>query len=87
MERTTFELSQRYRNAPMDQRDALKEEIQQTVAKHFEARQKRRAMQLERMERDLKQMRNELSRRNDARDQIIQRRLSELIGERSELDF
>jgi hypothetical protein len=32
-------------------------------------------------------MREAISRRNDVRDQIIERRVAELTGERSNLDF
>jgi len=87
LERKTFELVGQFRQAPPDGREALKMAIQEAVAKHFEVRQKKRQLQLARMERDLRRMREEIERRDAAKDQIVGRRLKELIGEPGDLDF
>lgn len=87
LERRTFELVGKYRQASAQERAALKMEVQEAVAKHFEVRQRKRQLQLTRMERELKQMREEIQRRDEAKDQIVGRRLNELIGEPSGFDF
>ena len=87
LERKTFELVGQFRQARPEERAALKMAVQEVVAKHFEVRQKKRQLQLARMERDLKRMREEILRRDEAKDQIVGRRLKELIGDPGDLDF
>ena len=86
-ERKTFELVGQYRNAPAEQRPELKKQIQESVTKHFEVRQKKRQLQLTRMEKELQRMRDEIKRRGEAQEEIVGRRLAELLGERGDLDF
>lgn len=87
LERATFALSNQFRNAPMEQRAELKKQIQEHVTKHFEVRQKKRQLQLSRAEKELQRLREELKRRDEAKEQIVTRRVSEITGERGELDF
>ncbi len=87
LERKTFELVGQYRRTPPAERAALAMAVQEAVAKHFEVRQKKRQLQLARMERELKRMREEIQRRDEAKEQIVGRRLKELIGESGDLDF
>lgn len=87
LERKTFELVGQYRRTPPTERAALTMAVQEAVAKHFEVRQKKRQLQLARMERELKRMREEIQRRDEAKEQIVGRRLKELIGESGDLDF
>ncbi|MFO0869784.1 MAG: hypothetical protein U0935_12700 [Pirellulales bacterium] len=87
LERKTFELSSQYRTAPADQRTELKSQVQDAVKRHFEVRQKKRQLQLSRLEKELQRMREEMKRRDDAQEEIVGKRLSELLGERGELDF
>ena len=87
LERKTFELVGQFRQARPEERETLKTAIQETVVKHFEVRQRKRQLQLARLERELKRMREEIQRRDEAKDQIVGRRLKELIGEPGDLDF
>lgn len=87
LERQTFDLSQQYRRAPREQRETLKTQLQDLVQKHFEARQNRRQLQLKRLEEELERMRTAMQRRTEMQGQIVERRVSELIGDRSDLDF
>jgi hypothetical protein len=87
LEQQSFDLGQQYRRAPRDQRDALKTQLQDVVQKHFEARQARRQLQLKRLEEELDRMRSAMERRTESRVQIVERRVVELIGERSDFDF
>lgn len=87
MERQEFDLSEQLRQAKGEPRDALKKQIQELVQKHFDVRQKRRQLNLTRIEQDLQRMRDELKRREEARESIIKRRTMELVGDRDELDF
>lgn len=85
--RREFELSAQLQQTPRDGRAALKQELQEVLAKHFDSRQKRRELELNRIQKELERMRDELKRREESREAIIKRRLMELAGERDELDF
>jgi len=87
MERQEFELSEQLRQSKGEPRDALKKQIQELVQKHFDVRQKRRQLNLTRIEQDVQRMRDELKRREDSREAIVKRRTLELVGDHDELDF
>lgn len=87
MERQTSELSMQYRRAPKDQKPELRKELEEVVSKHFEVRQEKRQLQLTRLEKELQRMRDEIERRTQKRAEIVGKRLSELVGERSDIDF
>ena len=83
----TQELSERLRSAKKDDREKLKTEIAEVVSKHFDVRQNRRELQIKRMEDELKKLRESMTRRNDSKDQIIKKRLAELVGNEDDLGF
>ena len=87
LERQTFELSQQLRRAPADQQEKIRQQIPELVAKQFEVRQSRRELHLKRLQEELEQLRQAIERRNEMRDEIIARRITELIGNQSDLDF
>lgn len=86
-DRQTMELAERYRKATEQERDAIRKELAEVVTKHFEARQQRRELELKRMDEQLARLRDAIKRRQDSRRQIIDRRVSELVGSDSNLDF
>ena len=83
----TQDLSEKLRSAKKEDREKLKEEIALTVAKHFDVRQKRRELQIKRMEDELKKLRDAMTKRNESKDQIIKKRMAELIGNEDDLGF
>jgi septum formation topological specificity factor MinE len=87
MERQTMELAAQIRRAKPEEREKLKKDISELVAKHFEVRQERRKLQLKRMEEELKRLREAITKRDDSSDSIVKNRIAELIGEPRELDF
>jgi DNA anti-recombination protein RmuC len=87
MEQKTSDLSAQFHRAPKDQREDLRKQMSDLVSKHFDVRQQRRKLQLSRLEQELKRMRDEIEGRNDKRADIVNRRLHELLGEKSDLDF
>lgn len=82
-----IKLSQQFRRSPEDQRENLKTQLSEVVNKHFDVRQKRRALELKRVKKELDRLQSAIDRRNDARDEIVGRRVAELTGERNDLDF
>lgn len=87
LERETRDLAHRFRRAPTDERDALREDIAELVNKHFDVRQQRRTLELERLRKELERLEGSMSRRSEAREAIVHRRIAELVGDEDELDF
>ena len=87
LDRAAQELAQQIRLAGGEERDALKKELESALNKHFEVRQQRRELQLKRLDEELKRLRKAIDERNDSRKEIIDKRLSELIGEPRDLEF
>lgn len=83
----THELSVRLRSAKKDDREKLKAELTDVVTKHFDVRQQRRDLQVKRMEAELQKLRDAMTKRNESRNDIIKKRLTELVGEQSDLEF
>ena len=81
LDRETRQLAGEFREAPTDKKDEVKKKLQETVAKHFEVRQQRRAMELKRLETELTRLRDSIEKRNQEKQQIIDRRVSELLGQ------
>ena len=61
--------------------------VQGLPAHRKSLRQKRRKLHIQRLEEELQRMREAIDEREKVREQIIGRRVSELTGERYDLDF
>ncbi len=87
LERQSQELAVQYRQAPKDQQEAIKQKLEKAVTEHFEARQQRRLLELKRLEEELKRLRDSIDKRKEAQPQIVNRRVSELLGLQDEPQF
>ncbi len=87
MERKSLEISHQLRQLPRDQRVKLKEELTTLLNEHFDVRQKRRQLQIKRMEEELKKLRDAVTKRDESRKTIVDKRLNELTGDESDQDF
>ena len=87
LERQTSDLAQQYRRAPRQEREALKGKLKEVIEKHFQVRQSRRELHLKRLQEELEKLKQTIDRRNEVRKEIVERRIRELIGEQSDLDF
>jgi ABC-type phosphate transport system auxiliary subunit len=81
------EISKQLRQLPRDQRVQLKGELAKVVYEHFDVRQKRRELQIKRMEEELKKLRDAVSKRNESRDLIVRKRQAELTNEELDQEF
>jgi hypothetical protein len=81
------ELAVQFQRAPSQQRERLKGEIETLVGEHFQLRQQRRELELKRLEAELQRLRDAIQKRNEAREQLIQQRVSELLGLDDGLQF
>lgn len=87
LSRKTTELTMRYRNAPAEEREQVTKELTESVNRHFDVRQQRRELQLKRLEEELQRLRESIQARNEAREQIVNRRIAELLGDKDDLSF
>lgn len=87
LDRLTRELGMQFRQAPPEERERIEREIRELVTKQFEIRQERRMIELKRLEAEIQRLREATERRAKAREQIIQRRISELLGREDDLGF
>lgn len=94
LEQRSAELARRYgelRDRPAEsgeQRDELRRQIEEAVEQHFNVRTELRAHELRRVEMELEHLRavvdrirDDVERREQARSTIIERRLTQLLGE------
>ena len=86
-DRQNLDLAERCRRADESERGRLKEELRASIAAHFEVRQKKRQLQLKRIEEEVKRLREAIEKRESTRDAIIDRRFAELVGEEPEPGF
>jgi hypothetical protein len=87
LERQTHELAAQVHETRGEERTKLKAQLTEAVNKHFDVRQRRRELQLKRMEEELRRLRDAISNRNKLRESIVENHVRELTGEPRELDF
>jgi replicative DNA helicase len=87
LERETLNVADQLRHAPNAEREKVTKTLSELVNKHFDVRQARRELQLKRMEDELKRLRDAIAKRNEERQAIVDRRLSELVGDPKDLEF
>jgi DNA-directed RNA polymerase specialized sigma24 family protein len=75
------DLAAQYRRASQDEKEKLMKEVVETVNKHFEVRQQRRKLTLDRMQKELERLRGEIEHRNSLRETLVKGRVQELIGD------
>jgi hypothetical protein len=87
-------LARQLRRAEGADRDRLTRELRETLERTFDLKQQARREQVEAMREDAERLRSdlaeleeELSERDAVRDEIIERRQQDLLGERDELDW
>jgi hypothetical protein len=79
---TVAELVENYAHAESDKdRAALKPQVAKALENEFVAQQRRRSLELDRIEAQLAKVRERLRKRNDERQTIIDKRLDQLVRE------
>ncbi|MGI9174971.1 MAG: hypothetical protein ACR2GR_06600 [Rhodothermales bacterium] len=69
------------------ERKALTEELRQQLDEIFVLKEENRRRETEQLEKELKVLRDQLSKREEKREQIIERRLNELLGRPQDLEW
>ncbi len=81
MEREASRLAREVRRAEGDEREQLEAELQEKLEAIFERKMELREKRVERLEESLEEARSRLEERRKAREEIIRRRLRDLLGE------
>jgi hypothetical protein len=81
LDRQSRELAEHFRGAAKDEQAEIKKKLAEVVTKQFEARQERRTLELKRLEDEIKRIRESIDKRNQGKEQIVDRRVSELLGQ------
>ena len=87
LERQSRELVDSYRKAPRDKRDDIKKQVEKLVDQQFEVRQQRRQLELKRLEEELQHLRDAIEARNKSRKQLVERRVTEILGQDDDAGF
>lgn len=81
----TRTLTMQYRQAQGDSKTNIGKQLEEAVKSHFVVRQKRRALELSRLEDELKRMKEMFEKRNQSQDKIIEQRVKMLKGDEENL--
>jgi hypothetical protein len=74
-------------NKDKDERAKLKTRLTELVGQQFAIRQEFRGKQIERLEKELARVRESVQKRNENREQIIKRRIAQLLNEEDDMEF
>lgn len=82
------EIVKEYKSAAeQEDQDEARSKLKQAVIEHFAVRQSRREHEVARLEARLEKVRQSITKRSELQDQIVDRHVSELLGERDDLAF
>jgi hypothetical protein len=87
LDREAIALARRVREANSTDREKLRADLAVVVNKHFDVRQQRRELSLKRMEEELKRLREAIESRSKGREVVVQKRITELVGDDKDLEF
>jgi hypothetical protein len=74
-------------NKDKEERAKLKTKLAELVGQQFAIRQEYREMQVSRLEKELARVRESVKQRSENREQIIKRRMAQLLNEEDDLEF
>ena len=87
LDRQTRDLVDQFRQTPRAKRDDIKKQVEKLVDQQFDVRQQRRQLELKRFEEEMQRLRDALERRNSARKRIVEKRVTELLGQDEDIGF
>ena len=88
LERQSHELAEAYRKGANEkERGEIRPKLSALTARLIDLREDRRREDVKRMERDLERLRRILTERQKNREQIIQRRIAQLLGEAEAMEW
>jgi hypothetical protein len=73
--------------ADKETRAKLKKQLEDLTSQQFDVRQQSRELEIKRLETELTRIRESIQKRTENRDQIIKRRVAQLVHEEDDLEF
>ncbi len=80
LDRQSRDLAGQYRQASPEKRDQIRRQVEQVVNQHFEVRQERRLLELKRLKEELQSLQEAIDRRTKVRKELVEKRISDLLG-------
>ena len=80
LDQQTRDEAEEYRRAKPSDKEAIKAKLAKSVQEHYDVRQKRRELELRRLEEQLTRLRDSVKKRVDEKDVMIKQRMSQLLG-------
>ena len=88
MERESFNLAEEYRNAESDaERNDIKEQLRGILSRVFDLKQDERNSRISNLEDKINRLKDDLAERARNKNEIVERRLGELLGEGRYLEW
>ena len=87
LDRQSRDLVVQYHKASHAERDKIKAQVVETVNKHFDVRQEKRALELKRLEEELQRLRESVEHRTKARKELVEKRVADLLGPDDQTGF
>jgi len=84
LEAQSHELAEMYRHAPKDKRGDIKKQLDETVSRQFDIRQRRRKLELSRLKDQIEHLYDSIQRHEKDKKDISDRRVMGLLGEYDE---
>jgi hypothetical protein len=82
------EIVEQYRSSKdQNERAELKKKLTDATAQQFDIRQQNRELEVKRLEKELSRIRDSIQQRTQSREQIIKRRVAQLLHEQDDLEF
>jgi hypothetical protein len=81
------ELVRRYQSAPPKEKDAVRTELLQLTTQQFDQRHQQRLKDLKVLEEKLKSLQTELQKRQELKNEIIQKRVADLLSDENLLKW
>lgn len=81
LERASMELAEQFRRAGPDRQEEIRRELTELVTQHFDVRQQRRELEIERFKEQLERLQASLKRRAESKETVIRQRVAQLLGE------
>jgi hypothetical protein len=87
LERESMELAQQYRKVGIDDRKAIESKLTTVLADLFDLREKMRAREIERLQKEIEELKERLKKRKELKEDIVRRRLNEMLDREDETDW
>jgi hypothetical protein len=81
LERRFQDLAQRVRGLDKEDQGRVREELLKIANEQFEVRQQQRLLRVKRLEAELNEVKESVAKEGGEREQLIERRLRDLLGE------